>query len=498
MLSALLLVLAYPKFNFEILAWVALIPLFFALENRDAKQRFFIGYLFGITFFSGVLYWLFRISIPGALALVVVLSIAPALFSLFYLSPITYTLSLFIMTPAAWVATEFFRAHLFTGFPWALLGYSQSLNLPVIQIADITGVYGVSFLVVLVNAGFYAVARKRSGRFMTLFFMFVILVLTWSYGDYRMRRPYLGQSLNVALIQGNIPQHRKWDPAYREYIMDRYAMLTREASRETAPQLVIWPETSVPGYLEEETDLKERVSRLARSVKAPLLVGALRDENADIFNSAILVSDRGEIVQRYHKIHLVPFGEFIPFEKILSRMRGFIDKPIGDFRHGSEFTVFTVQSLAVIAETDTIQRTTSFYTFAPLICFEDIFPALCRIFVKKGAGLLVNMTNDAWFGRTAAPYQHMQHSIFRAVENRVPVVRAANTGVSCIIDYRGNVVSSVTSGDSEIFVEGYTTGTITLPFLHSVYTRFGDLFSWICVLLFGAGLAARRVIRSHE
>ena len=502
-ISAILLILAYPNFNLGFLAWVALIPLFFALENQKSKQGFITGYLFGIIFFSGLLYWLLKVTVPGTVILILLLSFAPAMFCLLlsHLAsrishPAIHIPQFLVFVPSAWVLTEYLRAHLFTGFPWALLAYSQSSNLPVIQIADITGAYGVSFLIVLVNFGVYSALKKTPKRFYSLFFIFILFITVWAYGQNRINRIYPtrwawpsngARGLLVSVIQGNIPQRLKWNPLYKEFIIDKYCALTEESLKEN-PHLVIWPETAVPGYLEEGSYLRRRVLDIAKSGNTHLLVGAIREENSEVFNSATLISDKGGALRHYDKIHLVPFGEFVPFEKLLFPMRAFIDKPIGDFDRGSEFTVFKAVFSNIIPDPAKIQKTTRFYDFSVLICFEDIFPGLSRNFVKKGARFLVNITNDAWFGKTAAPYQHAQASIFRAVENRRPVIRAANTGLSCIIDHKGKVLKSVRAGKDQIFVEGYATGMIMPPFTKTFYTRFGDVFSWLCIILVMFGL----------
>ena len=484
--SAILLIFTYPGFNFEFLAWIAFIPLFFALENNNIKERFLKGYLFGIVFFSGVLYWLFGISVPGAAALILVLALAPAIFSLLYSSAARRPLLAVILVPSAWVSTEYLRAHLFTGFPWALLGYSQSLNLYLIQIADITGVYGVSFLIVLFNFGVYLALRKHPARRYVLFFIFALFILALSYGHNKTRVVYPAQKLKVAVIQGNIAQEMKWDPRQRGFIIDRYKALTKAALKED-PHLVIWPETSLPGYL-EEYDLKSEITGFARSNKTHLLLGTLRESRQGTYNSATFISDEGDVLGNYDKIHLVPFGEFVPFGRVLAPLRSFIDKPMGDFARGRDFTVFKFRLRRVAFKPRQIRATTRFYEFAALICYEDIFPELSRNFVRKGARFLVNITNDAWFGRTAAPFQHAQGSVFRAIENRVPVIRAANTGVSCIIDHNGKVSERVASKGKETFVEGYAVGIVLPTFVKTFYGRFGDVFAWACIALVLSGV----------
>ena len=398
-----------------------MIPLFFALENNNAKQRFIKGYLFGIVFFSGVLYWLFNVSIPGAAGLVLMLSVAPAIFSYLCLSAKRYPLYIIIYAPSAWVLSEYLRAHIFTGFPWALLGYSQSANIPLIQFANITGVYGVSFLIVLVNAGLYLALRKSAHRFYILFFIFILIAVCLIYGQRMIKRVYPEQALTVSVIQGNIPQGIKWDPKYRDFIMDKYKRITKNAIAKGKPHLVIWPEAALPGYMEDK-GLSAQICDLASSEKVYLLTGTLHGEGLSAFNSACLISNSGEVLDRYDKIHLVPLGEFLPLENGFSWLRSCINKPMGDFIRGKDYRVFSLKA----------EKSLLPISFSCFICYEDIFPELSRRFVKNGARFLVNVTNDDWFGKTSAPYQHLQGSIFRAVENNVPVLRAANTGVSGI------------------------------------------------------------------
>jgi len=490
-IAAVLLIFAYPGFNLEFLAWAAFIPLFFALENKKPKQKFFTGYLFGIVFFSGILYWLVNVTWPGTIALVMLLSFAPAIFCLFFPStPAAPRALSVVFVPALWVATEYLRAHLFTGFPWALLGYSQSFNLPAIQIADIAGVYGVSFMVMLVNFSVYRALRKSPGRFHVLFFVFILFSLSFGYGWKRIAQIQPAQNLKIAVIQANIPQEIKWNSRYRNFIIDKYKALTKSSLSER-PRLVIWPETALPGYLEEK-DIKKEITELARSDNIYLLTGTLRENGPDIHNSASFISNEGKILASYDKIHLVPFGEFIPLEKSFLSIRSLVDKPIGDFDRGGEFTVFKFKFMETFSESERIRKATHFHKFSVLICFEDIFPELSVNFVRKGARFLVNITNDAWFGKTAAAFQHMQCSIFRAVENRVPVLRAANTGVSCVIDHRGKIIKSVKEGNRRIFVDGYASANIMPTFAGSFYTRFGDVFAWGCIVLALIGLAGYR------
>jgi len=482
-LSAILLVFSYPPFNLGFLAWFSFIPFFFAIENQDTKKRFALGYFYGLLFFAAILYWLFKISVPGALVLVILLALAPAIFSALCRPSIVYHLSSIAFVPAAWVLTEYVRSHFLTGFPWALLGYSQSYNIPTIQISDITGPYGVSFLIVLINFSVYKAIRKREGRFYVLFFALMIYAFNILYGEYVIKKHYPASELRVASVQGNIPQGEKWDPAFRNSIMRQYVRLSEKALSEK-PQLIVWPETSVPGYLTEEKDLEKALTSFVDKNNVRLLVGSLRDEAGAVFNSAMFLSPAKGIEKHYDKSHLVLFGEYMPLGRALAWIKDYIDKPIADFNRGKEFTVFDFRVSRKAAPPDShILRTTDFYRFSVLVCFEDIFPDHVRRFVKNGARFLVNITNDAWFGKTSAPYQHLEGSIFRAAENKVPLIRAANTGVSCIIDHTGRVVKYVEVSKDKLFVEGFCIGEIHPSFYRTFYTRFGDVFSWASIAL---------------
>jgi len=494
-ISAILLVLAFPRFNLEYLGWISFVPLFFALERcSNLKERFLTGYIWGLVFFFGILYWLVHVSVPGMIALVLVLSICPAFFCLFRPQD---NIPSILTVPCLWVAMEYMRSHLLSGFPWALLGQSQYLNLSLIQIADITGVYGISFMLMSVNFCIYITIKKFRTRFIYTFICFLILMLSFSYSYYRLKQQYITKSVKIAVVQGNIPQEKKWDPRYEKFIVDVYEQLT-VMSRKDDPMLVIWPETSFPGFIEENTDMSYRVKALAARIGAYLLVGSVREFSEKLYNSAFLISPEGAITDTYDKIHLVPFGEYIPLEKYMPWFRNLVDKPIGGSEFGSTFKVFRIKTETVARFDDSIVRDVRFLKFGVLVCFEDIFPGIARRFVKDGAEFMVNITNDAWFGNTAAPYQHMQSSVFRAIENRVPVVRAANTGVSCFINQKGQIISYVMDNGKETFIEGYNVSGISPLYQRTVYTMFGDVFVYLCIVLMLVAILIRRKNRAGQ
>jgi len=487
-LSAVLLILSFPGFNFEFLAWVALVPLLFAIENKSPLKSFLNAYIAGVLFFLGTIYWLIHVTLPGMIVVVLYLALSFGLFGFlasYRISIIDYRSIFYI--PAAWVATELIRSQLFGGFGWVLLAHSQSYNLPAIQIADITGAYGVSFLIVMVNTTVYLTIKEIKNRnyaFTHVAVTLVVIFLSLGYGTYRVKNIFTGERLRVAVVQGNIPQAEKWDANFRGEILNKYESLTRQAAKDKV-DLVIWPETSVPGFLEAEQDLTGRMESLAKSINTPILAGAPAEDlgaKDAYYNSAILLSEKGRIAGRYDKMHLVPFGEYVPFKKMLSFVERFARSPIGDFSKGTKPTVFQFFIERGSKEKNVSWKLLKKVKFSCLICFEDIFPGIARRFVNDGALFLVNITNDAWFGRSSAAYQHAQSSVFRAVENRVNVVRAANTGLSCFIDQKGRIVSEVGSGGRELFIDGFNIHDIVLTKTRTLYSVYGDLFAYICVL----------------
>ena len=491
-LSAILLILSFPKFNLWILAWFAFVPLFFALRNKSKFKAFLLSYFAGIIFWVGTIYWLVHVTFVGLICLVLYLALYFGVFGLIITRqplPVTRHLPFairhsLIFIPSVWVLLEYLRSHLFTGFGWGLLGYSQYLNLPAIQIADIAGVWGVSFLVMMANLFVYSILdsrfwildKKRRSAFFITAYTLTTLLLSLGYGFYKLHPASSIQhpaSIKISVIQGNIPQSLKWLDYAKEQILERYLSLTSEALSDN-PDVIIWPEAALPGVLNQDGRLKERLKAFVGEWGVPLLAGAVYSDKSANYNSAILISRNGEIAKRYDKLHLVPFGEYIPVKDIF----GFLETvvPIGDFVSGKEYTVF---SLAPGGTTQEARR------FSVLICFEDIFPQISRGFVKKGADFLVNITNDAWFGDTSSPYQHLQASVFRAVENGVYLVRAANTGISGFIGPYGEVRTLVgEDAGRQTFISGYKTYDIALGRRQNTfYTEWGDWFVLVCLII---------------
>lgn len=487
--SGLLLTGSFPQTGLSWLAWFALTPLLIAAKDLRFKDGFKIGLLTGLVHNLTLFYWLsytmetyghlpIYLAIPILFLLSFYLSLYIALFSGALTRITVKPLMLFFMIPAIWVSLEYIRSFLFTGFPWELTAYSQYKSLHVIQVSDILGPYGVSFLLVLSNAaifiGFLYLTesgwrRKRvSGLHFAssaLIFLFA-LTIVWFYGKIRIETTdkivLASYKARVSVIQGNIGQAEKWDPALQYSATKKYLDLSASVAAEK-PELVVWPETAAPFYFLYDTGLTEMVQRSIAETGVNFLIGSpsfvQTKGSIEYYNSAYLVGPDGKVSGKYDKVHLVPFGEYVPLKKWLPFL-GKIVEHVGDFCPGKKGATISLngQSLGV------------------LICYELIFPYLSRAEVKNGAGLLVNITNDAWYGKTSAPYQHFSMAVFRAVENRRALVRAANTGISGFIDPSGRIIAS-----TPIFEDAAMTRTIPILKEITLYTRFGDFFAFICL-----------------
>jgi apolipoprotein N-acyltransferase len=502
--SGLLITASFPPFDIYLLAWVGLVPLLIALKGQDERTGFFLGAVTGLAFFIGTVFWVtnsihFYGGIPLlpasliTLLLCAYLALYPALFgAIIVCGRKKCPASLFILAPAVWTALELARTYVFSGFPWVLLGYSQYRVLPMIQIANITGVYGVSFLIMLVNTAIAEFIMDRK-KYRGLIAAGLLLFLTLGYGFIQLREPQGTEGMRVSLIQGNIEQDRKWDPLYQSDVIAAYKRLTREALAHH-PDLIIWPETAVPfffgGDRPSDRALTQDLRAFVNYNKVPLLFGSPTFEvkaggAVHLRNSAFLLDRQGNIDAAYSKHHLVPFGEYVPLKSVLF----FIEKmvqAIGDFQPGKEYTLMTIrpeQPGAPVRENGSPDG----IKVSVVICYEIIFPDLVRKFVDRGADVMTTVTNDAWFGRTSAPYQHFSMAVLRAVENHVPVARAANTGISGFIDSNGRILEK-----SDIFTEAHLTSTVIPSRRRTFYTRHGDLFAYACLLMSIVMLGVRK------
>ena len=491
LLSSLLLFLTFPKIDLWPLAWIGLIPLLRVLDGKNSKKAFNYGYLCGFVFFLGAFFWLRHVTILGTVLLALYSAVYFGLFAAGY----SYfqdrrLLTRISLIPSVWVVLEFTRGHLFSGFGWASLGESQYKFLPIIQVADVTGMYGVSFLIVMVNVLLEEIIFKKNARkeiFGAIACVDILLVLALGYGFFRLSEiPQETSHMSIALIQANVPQEIKWVESYWPTVIKDHETITQLAAEEL-PDLIIWPETSFPGFMGEpaHAELLKGVQDFVKTVHIPLLVGSVVKDGPEYFNSAVLLSHHGEILERYDKIHLVPFGEFIPFRSTFPFLE-FV-APIADFSVGNKYTVFS------LGEPSSDPRGPK--RFSVIICFEDTIAHLTRQFVKNGAQLLINITNDAWFKDSSEPFMHLQSCVFRAVENRRDMVRAANTGISCFIDRFGHVKKYVEDKNGKkTFVINYAVDTMGFYNDQTFYTKFGDVFTYVC---FGCILGAIYIKRRH-
>lgn len=510
--SGLLLILCFPRPQLALLAWFALVPLLLGIMNASGRGSFFLGWITGVVFFTGSLRWLTHtmvhyghmpewLSYPVLLLLTAYLAVYPGLFALtasFLANQRTWIR--LTALPAAWTALELTRTYLFTGFPWSALGYSQAGTLPVIQMVEFTGVYGVSFVIVFVNAALAAaLAAARPTADMTipipvasfvsmpgpplplrgvagpLGLAALVLLGVSVYGHWRLDQMAGAGAdaapVTVAVVQGNIDQEQKWDPAFRRETIERYQTLTREQADQPL-DLVVWPEAAMPFFFERDVAYRQELLDFVVQGRTPLLFGSPAidagvGERPRLYNSAYLVTADGTVAGRYDKLHLVPFGEYVPLERLLFFVNKMVDG-IGEFVPGTSATVFALDR----------------FRLGVMICFEVVFPDLTRRAVNNGATLMAAITNDAWFGRSAAPYQHLDMVVFRAVENRVPFARAANTGISGFIDATGRLVAT-----TDLFVPATRAAALVPRTRTTVYTRYGDVFAWLCAAFVLAILA---------
>jgi apolipoprotein N-acyltransferase len=385
-----------------------------------------------------------------------------------------------VLAPAVWVATELGRTYFWSGFPWLLLGYSQTTVLPVAQLASVVGVFGLSALVALVSAAisYFVITRSRES-IATLATVSALLVAVSLWGSYRLRHGTLtehGRTVRVALVQGNIPQDEKWDAARANQIFETYLAMTRDAARQGA-QLVIWPESSTPFYFEEDVAAGNRLRKMVRDTGIELLFGSDQMEHSTpplYYNSAFLMRPDGSTAAVYRKMHLVPFGEFVPLKSLLFFV-GRLVESAGDFTPGGSMVMLP----------------TRFGTISTAICYEIVYPDLVRRAVLAGSQLLTTITNDAWYGYSSAPYQHFLQASMRSIEQGRYLARSANTGISGFVDPYGRVLQQ-----SRIFERTVLMGDVRMLDDRTVYGRIGDLCAYICAALTAAALLAAASKRS--
>jgi apolipoprotein N-acyltransferase len=549
-LSGLMLTASFAPINLDWIAWISLIPLLISLEDKSLSDAFKIGLFAGLLHYLTLIYWVVNVlSRYGNISLI--LSLAALLLLSFYLALYIAFFALIVtnfknnrLSPfwgaSIWVALEYARSYIMTGLPWCLLGYSQYSRLPLIQISDIAGVYGISFVIVLVNFSIYNVAslmikkkisaytigrksevtrddhnkhngqrttdppadrlagpeparhspeakpmadgrerpallalRSIAGRWQagnrhtfqrvrieTIFTFFLVgCILVYGYSRLKEKgdNNSKGRELRAVIVQGNIDQSLKWDSDFQEETLSIYKKLSLE-SADFKPQLIIWPETALPCFFQDTSHLSEEIFEVAKITNANILFGSpayVKDKDSIFYYNRAYMISKSRVFDYYDKVHLVPFGEYVPLKKYIPFVHRLVTAA-GDFSTGKKVKPIHSPGLKIGA----------------LICFETIFPDISRKFAAQGTELLVNLTNDAWFGRTSAPYQHLSMAVFRCVENGLPMARAANTGISAFILANGKIVDK-----SELFAREILQKKIKLTHKKTFYSQLGNIFA---------------------
>lgn len=498
--SGLFLFYCFPiHVSHSFLAWFALVPLLLALEGRSCAYSFVLSSLAGLLSSSGVFGLVgagSSLPVVGYGLLALYLLLWGGVFGLIYAYLRQRTnIHPIVIGPALWVTIEYLRSHVgFLSTPWLLLGYSQYTQPELMQLASLTGVYGVSFLIVMVNVAIAGLFQGGVGsheqrwslsfskqKFWVTGLTLSVLIGCIVFGVWRLSSPAHAGDFKIALIQGHIPQLQKWDGGALESIVQRYEQLTRQAVRED-PDFIIWPETAIPGDVNHNPTLRDRLSRLAIQANAYLLVGAAestkyqkkRKTSGLYYNTLHLFSPTGQLVQEHRKLLPVPFAEYDPSDGKFSWTKSFGEN-FGKVIPGEQLTVFQLPRSS----------------FGSIICWEGLFPDLFLKFVRGGATFMVNATDEGWFGDPMASSQFLGMTAFRAAETGVPIVRAANFGISAVIDPFGQVRQQLVHLDGKrLFGEGILLTDIALGKTSlTFYAKFGDVFSLIqmafcfCLLL---------------
>lgn len=508
-----MLAASFPKLGIAGLAWVAPGCILFSALGRHKGESFRIGYVGGLAHYLGSLYWLLLIPFPagavaGWLALGVYLALYPAIWvwicwrilpsrasqsiQEFLALPLNQRALWSLMSGVVWVALEMIVARLFTGFPWNILGVSQYRILPLIQIVAFTGVYGISFLVVWFSVSlacaFLSLLTKPAQTkswLGDLILPLVTVLVVVAYGSSQLAEiPPPSRTLKSVLVQPSVPQTLIWDTNQNALRFTELQKLSERALQQsTGAQLLVWPEAAIPNMLRYDFDTYSAVTNIAMRHHVWIILGSddavvrpgTAEREADFYNSSFLITPAGEVAGVYRKRRLVIFGEYIPFEKWLPLMK-YLTPVGGSFAAGDKSGTFFIPELQA--------------SIAMLICFEDVFPHEAREDINADTDFILNLTNNGWFGESAAQWQHAANAVFRAVENRIPLVRCANNGLTCWVDSYGAIHEAYFHNSADVYGAGFKT--VDVPLLPigekrvlTFYTQHGDWFGWGCVMITG-------------
>lgn len=517
LLSAGLQIVIFPLPNLYVLCWVAVAPLVIALLRARVPdtlqleegikllparplQAFLLAYMCGILWYAGTCYWIFNtmrqyggVNTPAAIGILILFCLYLALYHGFFgllvsllASDSPFNRRALLLSPAVWVAVELARTRI-TGFPWDLLGTTQVDNIPLARLATFTGVYGLSFEIMVVNAAVAAIYLVRRKNRQPLLLASACAALVLQAGRL-MPAPVLFADHTALLVQANIPilEGSDWTTQYFSstlHDLNAVSMQPPAESRvanqnlwQSHPDLIVWPESPAPFYSSDPM-FRASVSDIARADKAWVVAGSLgvqsasmtRQQATELYNSASLVSPNGEWISRYDKIHLVPFGEYVPFKPLFS-FAGGLTKEVGDFSAGSSREPLEAGGTKIGA----------------FICYESIFPDEIRQLAANGAQVFVNVSNDGWYGDSGAYAQHLKQARMRAVENSRWLLRDTNTGVTASIDPYGRVVATIPRKVRSALLAPYGISNVS-----TFYTRHGDWFAYLCAIISVVALLMR-------
>ena len=493
-ISAILLILAFPDFEFWILAWFALVPLFFAIEREKESviKSFLVGWLFGVMFFFGTCWWLTFAPITYAgipwiityffmFCAASIVGIFPAIFAaMFSVLLKRFGTDAILSVPFLWTFTEFLRMWL-TGNNWNAIGYSQAFKSGIIQIASIGSVYSVGFLILLFNAyltvkllNFVSLAKNKPDFINKdwVILSFIIIFVTLMFGISEITKSDKPINSNdksyVIAVQPNVPMSGLSYEKYQQ-LLQRHIELAETALKNTPKSqipnpksVIIFPESPMIFQYGRDAELQVFLRDFAVRNNASVIFNSaeMTRDGKRVMNSAVMIDERGEKIAQYDKIHLLPFGEYMPLpEPIASEMPAFV----GNFEFGNEYDLLNFGEASG----------------GVMICFESHFGELSREYARRGADVLIEMTNDGYLGNTPVLRQHLANSVFRAVETNRPLIRVTNVGITAYINERGEI-----SDAAEVYTEAARVWTVSKSDgKQTIYVKYGDWFAWACSIV---------------
>ncbi len=503
LLSSGLQIVIFPKPSLYFLCWIALVPLLYALlrgrggegevldsEGRSLRQftprqAFVLAWISGVVWYLGTCYWIYSVMhgygnlgpAPAALIMLgycLIMGLHHGVFGVLVVLIARRSTSgnsrPLLLAPVFWTALEFFRERV-VGVPWNPLGNAQVDNIPFSRIAEVTGVYGLSFAIVLVNCAFVAGLLLHGRRRTNLLISALAAAVTLQIGVFVKPDPFPANRQAV-MVQQNVPvlENCDWTPAFFDRMVTEFTQMSVQAGPANpsgSPGLIIWPESPTPFFI-NDANLRRRLESLARQTNSYLIVGSLGQtvahgpgQQPQLLNSAMVIGPQGNMLGQYDKIHLVPFGEYIPMQSLLFFATK-LTREVGDFARGTERKVFDLNGVKV----------------GIFICYESVFPGEIHQFAGNGGEVFVNISNDGWYGETSAPFQHLDMSRMRAIENHRWLLLATNSGTTASIDPLGRVVTKAERNVRTTLVAPFAIDTQS-----TFYSRNGDVFAWLCVII---------------